>query len=221
MNPLQPFLHPDVLILRLAIIFIALTVHEWAHAFVAWKCGDPTARNAGRMTLNPLSHLDLFGTLFMIFFPFGWAKPVPVNPAYFSHAKRDTVLVSLAGPASNVLLSISFGYLIFFLNRFSPAAAGSVPLQQFLAVCMDLNLGLAVFNLIPVPPLDGSNIAVSIMPRAWLPSFAQATRYVSLLLLFAVLLSCFLPNVNIIFSLIEPVLILFKKIIYVLFFSYL
>ncbi|MBI2589999.1 site-2 protease family protein [Candidatus Berkelbacteria bacterium] len=127
-----------------------ITVHECAHAYVADRLGDPTARNQGRVTLNPLAHLDPLGTVFLFFFGFGWGKPVPVNPQYFTRPALDEFLVAIAGPASNLLLAS----LIALVYR-----SGVIPISDLATVgilMIQLNLFLMLFNLLPVPPLDGS-----------------------------------------------------------------
>jgi Zn-dependent protease len=158
-------------------LLIALTVHEFAHAYIAWRFGDPTARNAGRLTLNPLSHLDIFGTAMLFFGPFGWAKPVPVNPYYFTNPKRHGLLVSLAGPASNILLALVFGYAF----RFLPDSLLSPGLIFFFQLCIGINIGIAFFNLIPVPPLDGSHILAGLLPDRLIPSYYNKMRYLPMI----------------------------------------
>jgi Zn-dependent protease len=148
---------PELLNLAIAIL-IALTIHEFAHAIVAYWLGDPTAKNAGRITLNPIKHLDPWGTLlFIITQAFGWGKPVPVNPNYFKKPKRDSALVALAGPASNIILAI---LLTIPLNFDIPLALATLIQYTFY-----LNIVLAVFNLIPIPPLDGSKIIAIVLPK--------------------------------------------------------
>jgi len=158
------------LLARVIVLFTAITVHEFAHGFVAYKLGDPTAKYAGRLTLNPISHLDPIGAICMVLFRFGWAKPVPVNPMYFKNRKRDNALVALAGPLSNILLAFvslifvafysKLGYVeihggnLYYLFENSVAEFGFILLCQ-LAM---LNISFAIFNLIPFPPLDGSKI---------------------------------------------------------------
>lgn len=151
---------------------IALTVHEFSHGYAAYKLGDPTAKSLGRLTLNPVKHIDPIGALCMVFFRFGWAKPVPINPRYFKKPKRDFALTALAGPFSNLLLAFAFGlvYLltvkgfssVFFESELAYRLA--VNLTLFIYIFHAVNLGLAVFNLIPVPPLDGSRLLNVILP---------------------------------------------------------
>lgn len=163
----------DSLLIRIPAILAALTVHEFAHGWIAWRFGDPTARNAGRLTLNPLGHLDVFGTIMLFFGPFGWAKPVPVNPYNFSNPKRDDLFVSLAGPVSNILLALVSGWTF----RLLPASWLSPGLILFFQLLIGINIGIAFFNLIPVPPLDGSHILADLLPDRLIPSYYNKMRY--------------------------------------------
>ena len=147
---------------RLIVLFTAITVHEYAHGYVAYKLGDPTAKYAGRLSLNPMSHLDPIGALCMVLCGFGWAKPVPVNPMYFKDRKRDSALVSLAGPLSNIALALVSAvlaalYFSFIYMKFPGNFAAEFGFDVLLQLAA-LNIGFAVFNLIPFPPLDGSKI---------------------------------------------------------------
>jgi Zn-dependent protease len=129
-------------------IIISLTVHEAAHALAAYKLGDSTAKNEGRLTLNPLKHLDPWGSILFLFTSFGWGKPVPVNPIYFKNPKRDQALVALAGPISNIIMAFIGGMLLTYIPE----------IQVFAYIFMQINIVLALFNLLPFPPLDGSKI---------------------------------------------------------------
>lgn len=152
---------------------IALTVHEFSHGYAAYRLGDPTAKAMGRLSLNPLRHLDPIGALCLVFFHFGWAKPVPINPNNFKKPKRDFALTALAGPASNFLLAFlsSFFYLLLYtlFSSFAFPNAGMLRVAQnllyFLYVFHLVNLGLALFNLFPLPPLDGSRLLGVILPE--------------------------------------------------------
>ena len=145
----------------------AISFHEWAHAFAAYRLGDPTARNAGRMTLNPFKHIDLFGTLMLLVFGFGWAKPVPVNPRNYKNLIRDDIIVSLAGVLVNMLLAFVFMPLSLYLVQISLEQQSIV--LSVLAAMVDyfvfINITLAIFNLIPVPPLDGSHVLEDLLIR--------------------------------------------------------
>jgi Zn-dependent protease len=167
--------------LNLAQIFIAflvllfsLTVHEAAHAWAAYRCGDATARLQGRMTLNPLAHIDLLGT---VVFPLmalaaqvpviGWAKPVPVNVLHLRRYRRDSMIVSAAGPASNLLLAVASAVVIrmFPSGVLAAAADGAgAPLVELLGRLLEINVVLAIFNMLPIPPLDGSGVLAGLLP---------------------------------------------------------
>ncbi len=162
-----------IIVLSALSALIALTVHEFSHGLAANKLGDPTAKSLGRLSLNPLKHLDPFGALCMIFFHFGWAKPVPINPRYFKKPKRDFAITALAGPLSNLIISLisALGYLLlekaFLGTQFNSLFAYNLLyiFVLFVFVLHSVNLGLAIFNLIPIPPLDGSRILNVILPE--------------------------------------------------------
>jgi len=148
-------------------LLFALTVHEFSHAYIAYRLGDPTARMMGRLTLNPIAHLDPIGSILLLLPPhFGWAKPVPVDARYLAHPRRDMMWIALAGPVSNILLAAMFGTLLRLQPLIpigtSPAAVAVIRMVQTSVV---LNLILAFFNLIPLFPLDGSRILTGILPR--------------------------------------------------------
>ena len=148
-------------LMNIAVVILSLSVHELSHGFAAWRLGDPTAKYDGRLSLNPMRHLDPWGTLSMLFFGFGWAKPVMINPNYFKNLKRDTALVSLAGPLSNFLLAYIGMFGLLYLYPLS----GSLYVYEFLFILVISNISLGVFNLIPIPPLDGSKIFLSLLPK--------------------------------------------------------
>jgi Zn-dependent protease len=152
-------------------ILLAITVHEAAHGYTADRLGDPTPRRAGRLTLNPLAHLDLAGSLvFLLTRMIGWAKPMPVNPLYFQRPRRDMVWVSLAGPAANFALAAVLATMYRFLAAQSGAHGSGVgagfvfPLVLMVRAGVIVNLGLGLFNLIPIPPLDGSRVLAGFLP---------------------------------------------------------
>ncbi|MBO4422768.1 MAG: site-2 protease family protein [Clostridia bacterium] len=154
-----------LLLLRIPIVLFSLSFHEAAHAFVAHKMGDDTAKNLGRLTLNPLKHIDPIGTLCLILFGIGWAKPVPVMTRNFEHPKRGMILTAAAGPLSNVILSV-IGVILYvpyvlFIGSSTPLTSA---IGLFLYIFHYLNLVYAVFNLIPVPPLDGSRLFLGFLP---------------------------------------------------------
>ncbi|MDR1079821.1 MAG: site-2 protease family protein [Deltaproteobacteria bacterium] len=153
-------------------LLFALTVHEFSHGWVAWKLGDPTAKDQGRLTLNPIAHLDLMGTLCILFTRFiGWAKPVPVDPRRFRDPVRGMAIVAAAGPASNFLLALLFAVIIktMLFSGIFGLLPQSLARPVFIMMLMSftLNLGLGLFNLLPFPPLDGFRVASVLLPLKW------------------------------------------------------
>ena len=146
----------EVLIILLPILIFSLCFHEFSHGYIAYRLGDHTAARSGRLTLNPLAHLDPIGSLMILFVGFGWAKPVPVNPINFSNPRVDMMKVAFAGPASNLILAFIAGLMIRFVN-YSDVMSNGI-LYQTLYVFSFINIALAVFNMLPVAPLDGSQI---------------------------------------------------------------
>ena len=159
-------------------LILAITIHEFAHALVADRLGDPTPRAAGRLTLNPLSHLDPLGTIMIFIARFGWGKPVPIDPYNFSSPRRDEILVALAGPASNIFFGIVLGIFYQITGIYHPVI-------QIIAVT---NFYLAFFNLLPLPPLDGSKIFLNLLPietaQKWQEAFDRYGYFLIIILLF-------------------------------------
>ncbi|MBR3953629.1 MAG: site-2 protease family protein [Oscillospiraceae bacterium] len=156
------------LVLRMIVALIALPIHEYAHGYSAYRMGDYTAERQGRLTLNPLAHFDPIGTIAIILFGFGWAKPVPINPLNFENPKKGMMISSLAGPLSNIALA--FLSMVLYKLSYIPAYMGITgaflsTVQTFLLFMISINITLGVFNLIPIPPLDGSRIATYFLPQ--------------------------------------------------------
>ncbi|MFA4134774.1 MULTISPECIES: site-2 protease family protein [unclassified Brevibacillus] len=182
---------------RLIAFVIAFTLHEWAHAFIAWKLGDNTAKSEGRLTLNPIPHIDPFGLILILFGPFGWARPVPINPLNFRGNKRlGIVYVSFAGPLINLILAVLF-YLVYFVVVNSGVLVG---MQEKVAHAIDwtlrfsvlINTALFIFNLLPIPPLDGYKILRFLSPRSWDGKFYNYEVYGPWILLLLI----FIPGVS-------------------------
>ncbi len=178
-------------ILMIPVLLLSLTFHEVSHGYIAYRLGDMTAKNEGRLTLNPLKHLDPVGTLVMFVAGIGWAKPVPVNPFYFRDQKKGMMLTSVAGPLSNILLAFVsvFPLEVTIITNYESILAGtgfSFYLYQFLRMLFIININLAVFNLLPIPPLDGSKILSAVLPTETYFRFMQYERYIGLAFLIAI-----------------------------------
>lgn len=199
--PVMPFIQPTYIIA----VLIALSIHEWAHAFAAWKLGDNTAKYQGRLTINPLSHLDPIGSLMFLLVGFGWAKPVPVNPLSFKHITRDTAITAFAGPLSNLILAfVSYvvlsvvgalhgGSMISLLDAGSGLSPAVAILMQILGASVYVNLALMAFNLFPVAPLDGSKILPLFLPSDWHFKYDELMQYGQWILLALVFGESLLP----------------------------
>ncbi|MEW6521967.1 MAG: site-2 protease family protein [Bacillota bacterium] len=155
----------EALILTLPGLIVALSFHEFAHALVADVLGDPTPRRAGRLTLEPWAHLDPVGTLLLLFYRFGWARPVPVNPYNFQNPRRGMLWVALAGPAANIIVAFVLGLALVATISLAPATGMWQTIVEMLRAGLFINVALAIFNLLPVPPLDGSRILGGVLPR--------------------------------------------------------
>jgi len=187
-------------------ILIAVSIHEAAHGYIALRLGDPTAKYAGRVTLNPIAHLDLIGTLLFLFVGFGWAKPVPIDPHYFKHPKRDSAIVAAAGPASNLIIAFAAfsvlsllipgggdGSLFALLKTGDGASVVRVFLVQLCASSVFINLALMAFNLLPIAPLDGSRVLHNFIPARYEMQYEQIMEKGPFILLLLIVFESFLP----------------------------
>ena len=206
---ISAFLTNPLLGLTMALVLVAgISIHEAAHAFVAYRLGDPTAKLAGRLTLNPLAHLDPIGTFALLFLGFGWGKPTPFDPFNLRNIKRDSALISVAGAASNFILAllISIPYLIAFYTHNLSLTLNMVYI--YLSPIIFFNIILGVFNLIPISPLDGFKVLAGILPRDWYEEFMATERFgiiILLLLIFTGAIGQILfPIVSVIFSTLIP-----------------
>lgn len=161
------------LLLSIPAVLWAITFHEFCHGYAAKRLGDPTAQMMGRLSLNPLRHFDPVGTLMLLLFRIGWARPVPINPGNFKKPKRDMVIVSLAGAAGNILTAFVCARLV----RHVPILFQSYGAQQFVLIMIYMNVGLAAFNLLPIPPLDGSRILYVLLPYRFMNAYYFMENY--------------------------------------------
>ena len=172
-------------IVRIPVLLFAITIHEYAHGKAALSLGDPTARNAGRLTLNPLSHIDPMGAICLFLFNFGWAKPVPVNVRFFKNIRSDTIMMALSGPIANMAAAFVTGLFIRYLL---------LPYELYVKVLvymLMMNIGLGLFNLLPIPPLDGSHVLENLLPPGPALKFRAFARYGPFVLLGIIMLDNF------------------------------
>lgn len=195
------------ILLTIPAVLIALTVHECAHGYAAYKLGDPTARSLGRLSLNPLHHIDLIGALCMLFFHFGWAKPVPINARYFKHPRRDMAITALCGPLSNFLLSFLGAFLYVAFGALLAAVLPRTELPRFAFLFLQYtlfflyifhfcNLTLGLFNCLPFPPLDGSRFILPLLPAPIYAKVARYEPYISLILMLLLFFGVLTPPLS-------------------------
>lgn len=178
-------------LLTAVVALLAIVCHECAHGWVSCKLGDPTAKNAGRLTLNPLKHIDPIGMLCMILFRVGWAKPVPINPFYYRDRKKGIIYVSIAGPAANFILAFISLLIDGLLLKLSPSYNSGWILCQLCHYSAVINISLGLFNLVPIPPLDGFKVVGALFPKAadFYRKYQQYWRWVLLICVVTGLLS--------------------------------
>ena len=184
-------LNYNFLIIFVPVILFSLTIHEYAHAYIAHKLGDDTAKTLGRLTLNPLKHLDPLGTILLLIVHFGWAKPVPVDPRNFKNPKQDMLYVAIAGPISNIITAVVAAVLLklILINYGSLIGSANIlePIVQTLYWLIFIGVVLAVFNMLPFPPLDGSRVLYGILPDRMSNSIRQIETY-GIFILFGIIL---------------------------------
>lgn len=179
------FSSPLTAIAWIVAILVAIAIHEFAHAYAAYKLGDYTAKDEGRLTLNPIKHLDLFGTIMLFLVGFGWGKPVPVNYYNLRKPRWGPAIVSFAGPLSNIILALIMGLVLKILYEFG-GVGPTRPVFVLISATIFINITLAVFNLIPIPPLDGSKILFAALPEKFSRFKQQLQRYGFIILIFIV-----------------------------------
>ena len=195
------FSNPLIFVVWAVALVISVTIHEFSHAWMADRLGDPTARLAGRLTLNPLAHLDPVGTLALLIANIGWGKPVPIDPYNLRYPRRDSAIISLAGPGSNLILAAILA--LFLRLPFVSLSLGS--LVSLLYPLIVLSVGLGVFNLIPIPPLDGAKIVLGILPIDLALKFEETTSQFGILLLLFIIFPLFGGN-SLIGLIISPII---------------
>ena len=205
------------ILINIPIALLALSVHEAAHGYVSSKLGDPTAKNLGRLTINPIKHLDPIGFICMVLFGIGWANPVPINTRHFKKPRRDMALSAAAGPVSNLLLAVVFALLLkgFLLLPDAIYASLGIFAQiiiMFLIQAISLNVFFAIFNLLPVPPFDGSRILYVFLPPKYYFGVMKYERYICIGFMLLLFLGVLDPILNLLSSSVEA--IIYKTIVF-------
>lgn len=212
----EPALIFAVIFSRIFVVFFCLPVHELAHGWAAYKMGDSTAKNLGRLTFNPFAHLDLFGTIMLFLFGIGYANPVPVNARNFREPKKGMIVTALAGPGSNILMAFIFVCLYYIVLLFPQTLAVNFILS-FLGFAATVNVSLAVFNLLPIPPLDGSKVIGFLIPSKAYFKILQYERYIMIGLLILLFTGVLDTPIQFISDLLMKVISFIPSLIYNLF----
>ena len=207
---------PMEILMSIIPALVCITLHELSHGFVAYKLGDNTAKNMGRLTLNPIKHIDIFGLIMMVAFKFGWAKPVPVDMRNFKHPKRDMAVTALAGPVSNVLICciVLFIYGLIFLPCKLSGSSFLDSLLDMVYITAYLSIALAIFNIIPIPPLDGSRILFAILPNKFYFGIMKYERYIMIAMFLLLLTGALTTPLSYLSNLIYNA---FNKFFYIIF----
>ena len=204
-------IEPEIIILLIPALVFSLSFHEFAHAWMAYRLGDNTAARLGRLTLNPISHLDPIGSLALLLMGFGWAKPVPVDPRYLENPKKDMVKVAAAGPISNIILAIVAALVLRLL--FSTDLLTN-NIKTFFIIFMQINITLAVFNLLPVSPLDGSQILTPFLEKHFSFDLVRKMQVYGPRVLFFIIIFSMVTDIHIFSFIINPI---FNFFIYIFF----
>ena len=202
---------PQIIVLLIPALVFSLSFHEFAHAWMAYRLGDSTAARMGRLTLNPMSHLDPIGSLALLLMGFGWAKPVPVDPRYLKNPRQDMVKVAAAGPISNIILAIIAAFVLRLLFD-TDLLSNSV--KTFFIIFMQINITLAVFNLLPVSPLDGSQILSPFLENKFGPDIVWKMRVHGPRVLFFIIIFSMVTDIHIFSFIITPIFNLFILIFF-------
>ena len=202
---------PQIIVLLIPALVFSLSFHEFAHAWMAYRLGDSTAARMGRLTLNPMSHLDPIGSLALLLMGFGWAKPVPVDPRYLKNPRQDMVKVAAAGPISNIILAIIAAFVLRLLFD-TDLLSNSV--KTFFIIFMQINITLAVFNLLPVSPLDGSQILSPFLEKQFGPDIVGKMQVYGPRVLFIIIIISMVTDIHIFSFIITPIFNLFILIFF-------
>ena len=194
------------LLLSIPGLVLALSMHEFAHGYAAYKMGDSTAKLDGRLSINPLRHLDPIGALCLLLFRFGWAKPVPINPYNFRNRRLGIIVVSLAGPLMNFFMALILAIIQFAMINFAPVNDVTQFLYTIVILTIQLNIGLMCFNLIPIPPLDGSRVLAELLPYRFKSAFYEIEKYSTFILMIALFTKALTPVLSTMYGFVHQII---------------